>query len=68
MINMQNNIDLEEYSDEVISAMNLVKANGFLIIKLTDKMKSDAVLCRETKNINKIMDCTECSCNICAVK
>lgn len=65
---MKKNIEVEEHSEELISAMNIVKANGFLIKKLTDQMREDASKCKEMKSNNKTMNCTECSCNICAVE
>lgn len=48
--------------DKIKEAIELLKKNDYVVVKMTDRMNKDADKCSETG----YGDCTCCSCFICA--
>ena len=51
--------------EEIKKAKELLKANGYAIIKITQDMDRDMEECVELEKRGKDKDCRRCSCSIC---
>ena len=48
--------------DKIKEAIDLLRKNDYVVVKMTDRMNEDADKCAETG----YGECTSCSCFICA--
>lgn len=55
-------------TDKIKNAIQLLKNNGFKIIKLSERMQKDMKECNEMNSIGKDKKCLGCSCNICIMQ
>lgn len=55
-------------TDKIKNAIQLLKNNGFKIIKLSERMQKDMKECNEMNSIGKDKECLGCSCNICIMQ
>ena len=51
--------------EKLMEAKKLLQQNGYLVIKITERMEKDMDECSES---DCTKDCTECSCSMCVVQ
>ena len=62
---MSNSVNI---SKDISVAKKLLKENGYIVKKITKRMKEDCNQCEELNSKGECMDCLDCSCNICVTQ
>lgn len=54
--------------EEVKQAINLLRNNGYIVLKWTKEMEYAANECEEMEENGESMDCCDCPCNVCLMQ
>ena len=58
----------EKQNNAITDAIELLRINGYIVIKETPRMKADADKCAEMSERGEDMDCLECACSVCIIQ
>lgn len=49
-------------------AIKLLESNGYIVKKITPRMRTASKRCEEADSEGECMDCAYCACNICVMQ